>query len=373
MAGLDELPLPPEDLGVPGLVIAAGSSRDAMDAVLRRAAEVTVPAAIGSRLTPELPSLRGQPALARAVAAVEMIRDEVPSEEALRLTGLLEEEFARVAAAANRIADRGERADMERLRAALRAETEATLESLDATATGRVPEATVPRVLERTESLYEPTVSEPTMEMTARTVAAEPTVTEPMAARVTAEAAPVAEAVAEEAAPVAKVTEEAAVAAPATLRPEILKARREFEDAQARLTELGPRPAAPSSEKRAFGVKGREGAAPEDVARWDAQRKASVQWPAKHKRLSEQRSAAAEVLKKSDPVWARAHSGLGYDDNLDLLEAELNLATDANRAEAQTRLSDAQQAVEQYRREMSVAAPATPSGITPPVSAPVAA
>ena len=174
MAGLDELPLPPEDLGVPGLVIAAGSSRDAMDAVLRRAAEVTVPAALGSRLTPELPSLRGRPALARAVAAVEMIRDEVPSEEALRLVGLLEEEFARVAAAANRIADRGERADMERLRAALRAETEATLESLDATATGRVPEATVPRVLERTESLYEPTVSEPTMEMTARTVPALP-------------------------------------------------------------------------------------------------------------------------------------------------------------------------------------------------------
>lgn len=173
------------------------------------AAAAAAPAAsrMGTTLVPALESLRGRTALERAVAAVEMMRDETDRTEALRLVGLTDEEYDRLAAPATRIADRGARAELERWRDSLTEEATETLRAPRAAAEpassdmasilarrpaagpeeptfswyestrelapevteARVTEATSPRILERTESLYEPTVSEPTLTATRAT------------------------------------------------------------------------------------------------------------------------------------------------------------------------------------------------------------
>jgi len=59
------------------------------------------------------------------------------------------------------------------------------------------------------------------------------------------------------------------------------------------LEELGPEPRKPSSEKRMFGAKGKEGADPEAVARWEADTKAYNGWRRKYLKLKKDEVAAS--------------------------------------------------------------------------------
>jgi len=70
----------------------------------------------------------------------------------------------------------------------------------------------------------------------------------------------------------------------------------QYDDLQAKIEALGKEPPKPNSESRYFGTKGRAGANPEVVARYDAAVKAHQAWQRKHSQLRKEQSSVSQSL-----------------------------------------------------------------------------
>ena len=102
----------------------------------------------------------------------------------------------------------------------------------------------------------------------------------------------------------------APLALPPNERVAVPSAKQKAADrAQAALDALGPEPPKPSPESRAFGTKGKAGADPAHVARWESETKAYNSWRAKYTKLKKAQVAASNELfqeRKAEQAAVRA-------------------------------------------------------------------